>query len=603
MAREAGGRSLRRQLGQLLALAGANPRRWIPGVVVGSIALALLDTLGVAAMAPLMQLITTGSADSGVLAEVSAFLGTSSPQTLIPIVAGVVAGLFILKSVFALLFRWWILGRTTRISALASSQLMRMYILAPYADHRSRRTSEIYRSVSDSTAQSTSVLLAVTALFTDGLVLVALAVVIAVVSPSVMLVTAVIFGVLVFGVQRMLRSRQSRIGEEVSASALQSWQYLLPALDGFREARLTSSANAFADGYRDAKLRTAHAGRQLAIISDAPRYLLEIGFVLAIIGISAVLTATTSPAATLTILGVFGAASIRALPTMNRVAASLATIRTGQVGLDIVTRTADELRQGGTHDETPRAATRFAGDITLQEVEYRYPDAERPVLEGISLDILQNQTTAFVGSSGAGKSTLLDLVLGLLEPTAGRIESGGRSIHDDLPSWFAELGVVPQDVFLLNDTLAANIAFGVPAHEIDLARVDEVIRTAQLEGVVADLPKGLRTEVGERGVRLSGGQRQRIGLARALYRRPRVLVLDEATSALDNATEHEIATTLRSLQGSMTILIVAHRLSTVRNADTLVFLKDGRIEETGTFEQVRAANHDFARLVELGELN
>ncbi|MCD2441011.1 ABC transporter ATP-binding protein/permease [Agromyces sp. SYSU K20354] len=603
MAREADKVNLRQQLGQLLGLAGANPRSWILGVVIGSIALALLDTLGVAAMAPLMQLITTGSADSGILADVSAFLGTSSPQTLIPIVAGIVAALFILKSVLALLFRWWILGRTTRISALASSQLMRMYILAPYADHRSRRTSEIYRSVSDSTAQSTSVLLAVTALFTDGLVLVALAVVIAVVSPTVMLVTAVIFGVLVFGVQRMLRNRQSRIGEEVSASALQSWQYLLPALDGFREARLTSSANAFADGYRQAKLRTAHAGRQLAIISDAPRYLLEIGFVLAIIGISAVLTATTSPAETLTILAVFGAASVRALPTMNRVASSLATIRTGRVGLDIVTRIADELRDGGMHDETPRAAVRFGGDIALQDIEFRYPDAERPVLDEISLDIAENRTTAFVGSSGAGKSTLLDLVLGLLEPTSGTIECGGRSIHDDLPSWFAELGVVPQDVFLLNDTLAANIAFGVPASDIDLARVTEVITTAQLDAVVADLPHGLQTEVGERGVRLSGGQRQRIGLARALYRQPRILVLDEATSALDNATEHEIATTLRSLQGSITILIVAHRLSTVRNADTLVFLKNGRIEEVGTFEHVRATNPDFARLVQLGELN
>ena len=260
MAREAGERRLRHQLGKLLALAGTNPKSWIPGVVVGSIGLALLDTLGVAAMAPLMQLITTGSADSGVLGSISDFFGTSSPQTLIPIVAGIVAGLFILKSVCALVFRWWILGRTTRISALASSQLMRLYILAPYADHRARRTSEIYRSVSDSTAQSTSVLLAVTALFTDGLVLVALAAVIAVVSPTVMVVTAVIFGVLVFGAQRALRNRQSHIGEEVSASALQSWQFLLPALDGFREARLTSSANAFADGYPGGE--AAHGSRR-----------------------------------------------------------------------------------------------------------------------------------------------------------------------------------------------------------------------------------------------------------------------------------------------------------------------------------------------------
>ena len=210
------------------------------------------------------------------------------------------------------------------------------------------------------------------------------------------------------------------------------------------------------------------------------------------------------------------------------------------------------------------------------------------MLDGISLDIAENRTTAFVGSSGAGKSTLLDLVLGLLEPTAGR-RVRRRSIQDDLPSWYADLGVVPQDVFLLNDTLAANIAFGVPATTIDRRASP---RSSRPPNSMRRRRPARRTRyrVGERGVRLSGGQRQRIGLARALYRRPRVLVLDEATSALDNATEHEIATTLRSLQGSITILIVAHRLSTVRNADTLVFLKDGRIDEIGSFEHVRATS-------------
>lgn len=603
MAHAAREQSLSRQLVALLEMAAASPKRWLAGVVAVSVCLAALDTLGVAAMAPLMQLLTGSSTDSGALGFVSGFTGATSQQTLVLVVASFVAAVFILKSILALVFRWWLLGRTTRVSALASSRLMRMYILAPYADHRSRRTSEIYRNVSDSTAQATSVLLAVTGMFTDGLVLIALTVVLAIASPSVMVVTLVVFGGIVFGVQRLLRRRQTKVGEEIASSALQSWQFLMPGLDGFREARLTSSANSFADGYRDAKLRTAHAMRQMTLISDAPRYLLEIGFVIAIVGISIILFETTTPAAALTILGVFAAASVRALPTMNRVSANLATIRSGRVGLDIVIATRDELARGGSHDEKPRTDIRYSGDITFREVSFQYPDADQPVLDGISLVIAENRTTAFVGTSGAGKSTLLDLVLGLHEPSSGFVESGGRSIHDDLPSWYAGLGVVPQDVFLLNDTLAANIAFGVPHEAIDRQRVREVVTTAQLDAVVTDLPDGLDTFVGERGVRLSGGQRQRIGLARALYRRPRVLVLDEATSALDNATEHEIARTLRSLQGSITILIVAHRLSTVRNADTLVFLKDGRIDEIGSFEHVRATSADFARLVELGELN
>jgi ABC-type multidrug transport system fused ATPase/permease subunit len=404
-------------------------------------------------------------------------------------------------------------------------------------------------------------------------------------------------------VQMLLRRRQYHIGEELAAAGLEAWQFLLPGLDGFREARLTSSANAFIDGFRAARMRRARAAQIMGILSDAPRYLLEIGFVVAILGISVILFTTMTPAEALTVLGVFAAASLRALPGLNRVAANLGTIRTGRAGLEIVSKAVDELDAGGVHEERPRSSELFSGDIVLRDLSFQYADSEEFVLRGISLDIRENRTTAFVGSSGAGKSTLLDIVLGLLRPTEGDVVVGGRLISDDLAGWYSELGVVPQDVFLLNDTLTTNIAFGVARDDIDPERVREVIRMAQLEGLVDELPEGLDTAVGERGVRLSGGQRQRIGLARALYRRPRVLVLDEATSALDNVTEHEIAKTLGALQGTVTILIVAHRLSTVRHADTLIFLKDGQVEAEGTFEEVRAQSADFARLVELGELD
>ena len=331
--------------------------------------------------------------------------------------------------------------------------------------------------------------------------------------------------------------------------------------------------------------------------------MLEIGFVLMIGGVSIILFATGSPNNALTVLGVFGAAALRALPTLNRVSANLATMRTGRIGLEIVLSSTAELDQRGTHVETPIDDTPYRGNIELRNLSFRYADSATDVLTDLSLRIRENATTAFVGSSGAGKSTLLDLVLALQDPTSGTIECGGRSIFADRAAWYAGLGVVPQDVFLVNDTLRSNIAFGVPPERVDHDRVAEVIRMSQLGELVQTLPDGLDTVVGERGVRLSGGQRQRLGLARALYRRPRVLVLDEATSALDNATEYEIAETLRGLQGSMTILIVAHRLSTVRGADTLVFLKDGRIEATGTFTEVRDASAEFARLVALGELN
>ena len=530
-------------------------------------------------------------------------MGTTDPAVLIPAVAMLVALLFVVKSATALVFRWWLLGRTTRVSALSSAELMRLYVLAPYSDHRSRRMSEVYRNITDATNQSASVLLGVMSMIADVLVVVAITIILAITAPLVTLMTVALFGFFVFGLQGMLRGRQARIGEEMAESGLEAWQFLMPGLEGFREARLTSSASAFVEGFREARLRRARAGRELGILSDAPRYVLEIVFVIAIVGISILLFATGTPAQAITVLGVFAAASLRALPTLNRITASLATIRTGRAGLDIVSRTTEELEVGGTHEEQPRSDERYTGDIAIRGVTFRYPDAAVPVLEKVTLTIDQNRTTAFVGSSGAGKSTLLDLILGLLEPTEGSIECGGRPILDDRAAWYEGLGVVPQDVFLINDTVAANIAFGVSPEHIEHARIREVVAMSQLDALIAELPEGLETKVGERGVRLSGGQRQRLGLARALYRRPSVLVLDEATSALDNATEFEIATTLRGLQGTITILIVAHRLSTVRNADTLVFLKGGHIEAMGSFEGVRGQSSDFARLVELGELN
>lgn len=603
MARSPGEPSLAAQLRMMLEMADARPWRWVSSTVVLSVLLAALDTLGVAAMVPLTQLIAGADPTSGVLGVISSALGTTDPATLIPAVAGIVAGLFVVKSAAALVFRWWLLGRTTRVSALSSAELMRRYVLAPYSDHRTRRTSEVYRNISDATTQSASVLLGVMTLLADALVVVAITVILAITAPLVTVMTVALFGFFVFGLQHLLRGRQARIGEEMADASLDAWQFLMPGLEGFREARLTSSASTFVGGFRDARLRYARAGREFGILSDAPRYLLEIVFVIAIVGISILLFATGTPAQAITVLGVFAAASLRALPTLNRITSSLATIRTGRAGLDIVSRISEELAVGGTHDEQPRSDERYSGDITLRSVTFRYPDAATPVLDDITLTITQNRTTAFVGSSGAGKSTLLDLILGLLEPTKGMIECGGRPVLDDPAAWYEGLGVVPQDVFLINDTVAANIAFGVAADRIDTERIAEVVAMSQLESLIAELPAGLATKVGERGVRLSGGQRQRLGLARALYRCPGVLVLDEATSALDNATEHEIATTLRQLQGTITILIVAHRLSTVRSADTLVFLKDGRIEAKGTFEHVRGESNDFARLVKLGELN
>lgn len=590
------------QLRRLLETTGAAPGRWIATTVAVSLILAGLDMIGVLAMLPLMQLITTGKADGLFLETVSAIIGTTDVATLLPLVAGLVMVAFLVKSVGALLFRWWLLGRTTRISALASAELMRRYVQAPYSAHRQRSASEIYRNINDATMQASSVLLATVSMATDIMTMAAIVVILTLSSPISTLFAGVMFGVIVFGTQRILRRRQLSLGEVTAAASLQAWQSLMPGIEGFREARLTASSDVFVNRFRGARLRGAHAQRLMNILSDIPRYMLEIAFILAIAGIAGVLVLTGAQSQILTVLGVFAAASVRLMPTLTRITANVATMRGGSAGLRIMVEALDELQSGGQYEQKAMAAPTISGDITVRELTFRFPDSTENVLDGISLSIPENQTTAFVGSSGAGKSTLLDLLLGLLTPTSGDIHCGGRDIGDDLAAWHAGLGVVPQEVFLANLSLAENIAFGQKKDEIDLVRLDEVVQMSLLEEVVAGLPNGLDTLVGDRGTRLSGGQRQRLGLARALYRRPNVLILDEATSALDNATEYEIAQTLQRLQGSMTIVVVAHRLSTVRHVDQLVLLRRGLVAESGTFDEVRVRDAEFARLVKLGSL-
>ncbi|MGN7861622.1 ABC transporter ATP-binding protein [Microbacterium sp. 22303] len=595
-------RALLPQLGTLLRVTGARPRQWILTTVAASVVLALLDMAGVAAMLPLMSLITTGKPQGSVLELVAATAGSSELSVLIPLLGGFIALVFLIKTAGSLLFRWWLLGRTTRITALAATELMKRYVQAPYAAHRARTLSVVYRNINDATNQAASVLMAVVTMCSDVLVLVAIMAVLALAAPGATLFTIVLFGGIVGGVQFALRQRQLRIGETIAQSGLEAWQALMPGLEGFRETRLSSRGSAFVRDFRESRLRSARAGRELSFMSDVPRHILEIAFIIAIVGISVLMFAVGSAAQVIPVLGLFATAALRALPTLTRVSANLATTRVGGVGLNIMVDALAELDPTELYDEQPRSDEPYRGDIVLDDVTFRYPDSDATVLNGLSLTIGENRTVAFTGGSGAGKTTVVDLILGLFSPTSGVVRCGGRSISDDPATWYSEIGVVPQDVYLLSGTIARNVAFGVDPADIDRDRVLTALAQAQLSDLVTDLPDGIDTIVGERGTRLSGGQRQRVGLARALYLRPRVLVLDEATSALDNATEHEIAQTLQSLQGTMTIIIVAHRLSTVRSVDHLVHLRDGGIAAQGTFDEVREQDPEFARLVQLGRL-
>jgi ATP-binding cassette subfamily C protein len=240
----------------------------------------------------------------------------------------------------------------------------------------------------------------------------------------------------------------------------------------------------------------------------------------------------------------------------------------------------------------------FREEIRLRDLGYRYPGAKRDSLWGVNLTIRRGEAIGFVGATGSGKSTLVDLVLGVLQPSRGSIAVDGRDIRSCLNSWQRKLGYVPQAFFLVDGSVRQNVAFGIEAEHVDDLRLAQAVKAAELDKLVARLPNGLDTVIGERGVRLSGGERQRVAIARALYNDPEVLVMDEATSALDNTTEAAVIDAVEALKGDRTLLIVAHRLSTVRRCDRIVFLKDGAVDAIGGYDELRTGHTEFRLMCE-----
>jgi ABC-type multidrug transport system fused ATPase/permease subunit len=294
----------------------------------------------------------------------------------------------------------------------------------------------------------------------------------------------------------------------------------------------------------------------------------------------------------LPVLSLFGAAAFRLLPTLSQVLNSFMSIKLNR---PIVSNLYVELGLPKSKATTQKMKTKFADSIKIEELCFSYANTDRDALNDVSIHIRRGEAVGLIGSSGSGKSTLVDVLLGLLDPTEGRVVVDGLDIRENLRWWQDQIGYVPQSIFLIDDTLRRNVAFGLPKDQINDNAVNSAICSAQLEEFVASLPEGMETVVGERGVRLSGGQRQRIGIARALYHNPHVLVLDEATSSLDTETEHGVMQAVQALQGDKTVIIVAHRLSTVEYCDRLYRLENAQIVDEGTFSEVTSRTKDLPR--------
>lgn len=572
--------------------------------VTGSIFLGFLDVVAVAAVAPFVQVLAGEPMNAGLLARASAILDAGDRNTLALRLGTVVFAGFVIKAALGAAFRWWMSAAIAAREVDASTAVLRYFLHAPFAMHQRRPTADLVRDMSEAvTRVYTSVVSGAMVALVELVTIASMLVLLLVAAPVPAALTVLYFGLATALFQRFAQPRVRRAGQELKEASSGTLRSSLHALGAIREIKLTGRGDYFLDAFEDARTTATQATRVMNYVGELPKYVMEVLFITGVGLMTAFVFATQPPGQALGTVGVFAAAGFRILPSLVRVINALNLVRGGRWAMEIVrqdladARAYDGVRFG---ERTPRPLRQ---QVELDHVTFRYPASRRDVLHDVSLTIPAGTSVALVGGSGAGKSTLVDLVLGLHPPDAGRILADGEDIAGFTHDWQAGIGLVPQQVFLLEGTLRENIAFGIAADEVDESALRDAIRGAQLDELVTELPDGVDTFIGEGGGRLSGGQRQRVGIARALYGRPTLLVLDEATSALDNETERRVTDTIASLRGSITVVVVAHRLSTVRDCDQIAFMSDGQVVASGTFDEVRRENAAFARLVELANLS
>lgn len=512
---------------------------------------------------------------------------TEARQLMLPLTV-----IFCLAAVLTGAVRLLLLWIQTRLShaigADFSIQVYRRTLFQPYAVHIARNSSEIITGVS---IKANNVVNAITVpvltILSSCLILLAILAALLAIQPMVAFVAFVGFGGIYLIITLAVRSRLARASECISRESNQVIKALQEGLGGIRDVLIDGTQATYCNVYRDADQLMRRSMAHIQIISISPRFGIEaLGMVL-IAGLAYSLASGSEGIdATLPILGALAVGAQRLLPVAQQIYSSLAHMRAGK---DYLADVLDLLDQPlPMHADAPPATPlAFQQAITFESVGFRYTSESSWVLKDLNLTITKGSRVGFIGGTGSGKSTLLDIVMGLLLPVEGKLAIDGSEITlENYRAWQSQIAHVPQSIFLADTTIAENIAFGVPREEIDFLRVRQVAQQAQLDVTIEALSQKYDTRVGERGIRLSGGQRQRIGIARALYKQAKVIVFDEATSALDNETERVVMEAIDNLDRDLTILMVAHRLTTLKNCTQIVELADGMTRRIGTYQEI-----------------
>lgn len=596
-------------IGRSIRVLTRKDQRRIFLVSILQVFLSLLDLLGVAAIGMLGALAVRGIQSSPPGDRVQGildFLHLSgfSFQVQAAILAISATFFLVSRTVFSVFFTRKTLFFLSRKAATISANLVSRLLAQPLLVVQSRSTQEtLYALTVGVNTIAMGVIGTVIQMFTDASLLIILLVGLFIVDPYIAILSALIFGVIGLVMFLLMNVRAKRLGELNSELSISSSQKILEVLNSYRELTVRNRRGFYAQEIMKLRLRLADTSAETQFLPNISKYVIESSIIIGGLVIGAQQFLTQDATHAVATLGVFMAASTRIAPAIMRIQQSAIQVK-GSLGvatptLDLI----DSLGLDGVDQEISKLPKfdyqDFTGDVSVKNLSLTYPGKKLPALKNINLELKSGSAVAIVGPSGAGKTSLVDAILGVLLPDSGVVEISGMSALESARKWSGAIAYVPQDIMIIDGTISENVVLGYQTAGADEKHIWDALESAQLDSFVRSLPDGLSTLVGERGAKLSGGQRQRLGIARALFTKPKLLVLDEATSSLDGQTESEITASIKKLKGEVTVLLIAHRLSTVREADLVVYMEKGSIIATGSFEHVRNTVPDFDHQAEL----